>query len=280
MHSLRYNSSRAKHPQQGLSLLELMVGITIGLLTIAVALGALMATRGISGTVSEASQMQQQAAYAFRVIGMQLRQAGSVELNLAYGRSRTDQATNLPQPMEPVVFEANVDRASKTLAGVDSPGSSEFKLSTGYMNYQELNYGSDTAASFFRNCLGEGASDTLITSRFALRSGELVCNGGGTNTQPLISNVSDFRVTYLVQDNTGSNAASPSMSFKTATEVGDANWSKVFGVQVCLELTGTEKIDTVGSKYTNCAGTATDRGNKLRMVFRNTYQIRSQGKPA
>ena len=64
--------------QRGVTLIELMVGITIGLLTVAVAMGALMVSRGISGTVSDASTIQQQAAYAMRVIGLQLRQAGSL----------------------------------------------------------------------------------------------------------------------------------------------------------------------------------------------------------
>ena len=43
--------------QRGATLLELLVGITIGLLTVAVAVGALVVSRGISGTVSEAGQL-------------------------------------------------------------------------------------------------------------------------------------------------------------------------------------------------------------------------------
>ena len=53
-----------------------MVGIAIGLLVVAVAMGALMVSRGISGTVSDASAIQQQGAYAMRTLGMQLRQGG------------------------------------------------------------------------------------------------------------------------------------------------------------------------------------------------------------
>ena len=58
-----------KSQQRGVTLIELLVGIAIGLMVVAVALGALMASRSISGTVSEATSLQQQAAYAFRVIG-------------------------------------------------------------------------------------------------------------------------------------------------------------------------------------------------------------------
>ena len=108
--------------QTGVSLIELMVGISIGLLTVSVALGALMASRGISSTVSEVSQMQQQAAYAFRVIGQQLRQAGSVELNLAYNKTDEQKKAEPPSPLERVAFEANNNRKDKTIKGNDSPG--------------------------------------------------------------------------------------------------------------------------------------------------------------
>lgn len=64
---------RAKSFQRGMTLIELMVGLAIGLLTISVALGALMVSRGVSGTVTDASQLQQQASYAFRVMGQQIR---------------------------------------------------------------------------------------------------------------------------------------------------------------------------------------------------------------
>ena len=60
-----------------------MIGLTIGLIVIGVAMGALLISRGVSGTVSDASGIQQQASYAMRVIGTQLRQAGSLRLNLS-----------------------------------------------------------------------------------------------------------------------------------------------------------------------------------------------------
>ena len=82
-----------------------MVGIAIGLLVVAVAMGALMASRGISGTVSEATSMQQQAAYAFRVIGQQIRQAGSLELNLNPSIALVP-ASGANPAMSPVAFDA------------------------------------------------------------------------------------------------------------------------------------------------------------------------------
>lgn len=115
-----------------------MVGISIGLLTVSVALGALMASRGISSTVSEVSQMQQQAAYAFRVIGQQLRQAGSVELNLAYNKTDEQKKAEPPSSLERVAFEANTNRKDKTIKGNDSPSTNEFRLEVSYQTTRNL----------------------------------------------------------------------------------------------------------------------------------------------
>jgi type IV pilus assembly protein PilW len=78
------------YAQRGVTLIELLVGIAIGLLVVAVAMGALMVSRGVSGTVSDASSIQQQAAFAMRTIGLQLRQAGSLRLNLDPGTTVTE----------------------------------------------------------------------------------------------------------------------------------------------------------------------------------------------
>ena len=78
--------------QRGISLVELMVGMAIGLMTVAVALGALMGSHQFSRSVSEVTHMQQQAAYAFRAISQQIRPAGGLELNLAYSPDSDDAA--------------------------------------------------------------------------------------------------------------------------------------------------------------------------------------------
>src|SRR5690606_38077148 len=111
--------------QRGVTLIELLVGITIGLLTIAVAMGALMVSRGVSGTVSDSALIQQQASYAFRVIGQQLRQAGSVKLKLSAAKMIEDETP--PLAGEAVAFETDYSDgtntfvlATDTLSGLDS----------------------------------------------------------------------------------------------------------------------------------------------------------------
>ena len=264
--------------QRGATLLELLVGITIGLLTVAVAVGALVVSRGISGTVSEASQLQQQASFAFRVIGQQLRQAGSRQLDPV---TPPDVHAKFYAPNNvPVVFSGIMP-----ISGKDTPGATEFALEVNYQNIKELTVLQPTDGEYqIRNCLQEKAEAAsvplpMVSNKFKRNTtdGTLVCAGTGA-AQPIIQNVKDFTIQYLTQATDGTPSAAPTYQYVSATTAG-SGWLKVYAVQVCLELEGTERIDTAGAKYIKCDGSEVDRGNKLRMVFRNTYHIRNHAWP-
>lgn len=273
--------------QRGITLIELMVGIAIGLLVIAVAMGALMVSRGVSGTVSDASNIQQQASSAMRVIGQQLRQAGSLRLNLDPGIVTT------PAPyMAPVAFETTVapsagtlesfDPATHTLSGTASPMS----LTAGYRRFTESVFTSALPQAISRNCQG-GPADTSTDGRveniFQLNGTDLRCSGNGAAPQAIAQNVANFQVRYLLQDTTTSPGI-PTIKSVDATGVG-TNWGRVQAVEVCLVLFGTEQISMgAGSNYTDCDGSAVDmstltgaRARRMHIAFRNVFQLRSQG---
>lgn len=287
------NTTPRRIAQRGVTLIELLVGITIGLLTIAVAMGALMVSRGVSGTVSDSAMIQQQASYAFRVIGQQLRQTGSIKLKLSAAKVIEDGVP--PLTGEAVAFETDYTDgtntftlATDTLSGLDSPAAGEYKLTTGYRNYTEPVYTSASAQSLQRNCLGEASNPALIQSRFVLHTAtnELRCDGNG-QVQPIVNNVANFQVRYLMQSAAGTG--SPNFRYVDAATVGapgSPGWAQVFAVEVCLVLYGNESISLpAGTTYTDCDGaTAVDyttlaqpRNRRMHMVFRNIYQLRSQG---
>ena len=278
---LSKHCSRSKIRQTGATLIELMVGITIGLLTVAVGLAAIVMTRGISGTVSEASQMQQQAAYAFRVIGQQIRQAGSIRQEVIFtpaapasGSSETVDTSWLKYTFENPARVFN--RNTQTVIGSDSAASSDYKITLGYQNYVEP-VGPASAASDkspFRDCLGQNPDANVVRSRFQLVGDELRCAGESGSPQPVIKGVADFSVTYVNQATTF--GANPTISY-AASAASVPDWNKIYGIEICLDLVGSEFMDTAGSTYRNCQGNLVSRGNRLHMVFRNTYQIRSQG---
>lgn len=277
--------------QRGVTLIELMVGIAIGLLVVAAAISALMVSRGISGTVSDASSIQQQASHAMRVLGLQLRQAGSLRLNL-------DPGTNVAEDnyLTPVAFETTVSNpdpyksinpVTDTLKGTASP----VTLTVGYRRYKEPTFTSTTEISQSRNCLGwpaDTSTHQLLESVFSLDTvhNELKCSGNGEKAQPVAQNIANFQVRYLVQDKT----SAPGIPTIQSVDAGGVNlkWGQVQAVEVCLVLYGNEAIGmpTDGtSTYTDCDGTTEvdmstltgKRARRMHVAFRNVFQLRSQG---
>ena len=130
--SRKSSFSARKRRQTGLTLVELMVGLALGLLVIAVAIGALLVSRGYSGSVSDATQLQQQAAFAFRIVGQQIRQAGSIELNMA--TNNAPGSTAATDPADPVGFVVKYANFGQILSGNDTPGTGEYALTVGHQN--------------------------------------------------------------------------------------------------------------------------------------------------
>lgn len=288
--------NKAPHAQRGVTLIELMVGIALGLLVVAVAMGALMVSRGVTGTVSDASGIQQQGAYAMRLFGQQLRQAGSLRLNRNPG---TVVAAELY--LAPVAFETKATSATP-LYSFDATKSEQIisgtaapvTLVVGYRRYTEPTFISATDVSPSRNCLGgpaDSSNHERLESTFWVSSkNELRCAGNpnpalaspptDTDGQPVLQNVANFQVRYLVQNNTAGN---PTLSQVDAS--GVTNWAQVQAVEVCLVLYGAEAMDLpAGSNYTDCDGTAVDmstltgvRARRMHVPFRNVFQLRSQG---
>ncbi|WP_084690547.1 PilW family protein [Comamonas granuli] len=297
--------------QKGVTLIELMVGIAIGLLVIAVAMGALMISRGISGTVSDASNIQQQAAYAMRVIGMQARQAGSLRINLsAEGNTKTESPYNIgvaieiaPSPessASSAISSFDAENPKQTVTGTASPDS----LLVGYRRYTEPVFVSATEQALSRNCLGgpaDSSTDQRIENIFWLDDkNQLRCAGNegltlpppNTAGQPLLQNVADFQVRYLLQDNR-TTPGNPTIRKVDATAIAtDTDWARVQAVEVCFVLYGTESISLPQSppandpstSYRDCNNALVDmrtltapRTNRMHMAFRNIFQLRSQG---
>jgi len=283
--------------QRGITLIELMVGITIGLLVVAVAVAALLVSRGISGTVSDASGIQQQSAYALRLIGGQLREASSMRLNVPPDDSI--------DPMAPVGFETKsgngaglntFDATSAAgqadlLSGTDGGGAASDTLTAGFARDQVSVFTSATPATMAVNCVGgpaDGAANAgvmVVQSVFSVdANANLMCLGNGnTPAQPVTQNVANFKVRYLVQNN-NAMLGTPQIQYLRASAVTD--WSQVQGVEVCLVLYGNEAIGMPpNTKYLDCDGiTQVDmttlsgvRNNRMHTVFRNVFQLRSMG---
>ena len=252
--------------QAGLTLIELMIGLAVGLLVVAVATVSLLGSRSVTGAVSDISGIQQQAAYVMRTFGTQLRQAGSLYLDLGLDADGEGEITSA------TAFQL---RGSTDTAIAENNGSVTIR----FTGYEEPTFAN--AGPISRNCLGAPGSipagtTASIESIFTLNGTDLRCND-----QPIAQNVAAFQVRYLLQ---GTDQDDPTMLYTNSAGVAD--WNRVQGVEVCLVLFGTERIDLPeGASYTGCDGStavnittlAAPRTNRMHYVFRNVFQLRSQG---
>lgn len=287
---------RNSPPQQhGFSLLELLVGLTIGLMTIATALGSLLVSRNITAAITDSSRLHQQAAYAFRVIGQQLRQAGSLRLNSVIRDGTATASTKF----HPVAFEIQAGDflPGHVIRGKDNPGIGEYALSIRYHDDIVSLYIDPPRSSLQRDCLGNKGHNMQIESHFVLRqesngTPSLYCAGGSSTPQPIVRNVANFQVRYLLQTTSSGTTHIQYVNAATVSNGSAANWAHVLGVEICLVLFSDEMIDQHSDSnntvtYIDCDGktsinTADSnlpplRQRRMHAIFRHVYQLRSQG---
>ena len=241
--------------QRGASLVELLVGLTVGLMVIAGALATLDTARSTSASISDLNQLQQQGSYALRVIGTQIRQAGSVEPvqdahnNLFSFKDAAGAAT-----ASPVISAVSGTEGGN--AGTDAVSVSHQQAST---------------ASQGRDCLGELIGGLRAEGTFFVDNAELKCKTSRKN-QALISNVADFQVWYRVR------TAPDATQRMTADQVkAAALWLSVKSIEICLHLTGNQGGHPGSANVKDCLGKSTPRKGRLHLVFHNVFDLRSQG---
>lgn len=250
--------------QQGVSLIEMMVGITIGLLVVLAAVGTLVLTRTSGTTVADSSQLISQGNNLMRLISFHLRQSGAIELT----------------PIDPLIapgdrhymfsdlFTGN-NAAGFVVQGVEGGSSAPDSMTISYENR------GDTVS---RDCLGATTAAGLARIQnhfeFADTPPRLTCLGSGSATaQPVAENVEDFQVWYWVAP-TGATR----IRRQADQVVAAGGWINVVAVEVCLQMRGEMRHPVIsGSKYINCRGTATDNDGFQHQILRSTFQLRNQG---
>ena len=248
----------ARPRQRGVTLIELLVGLTIGLMVIAAAIGTMILSRTTASSVSDLSELQQQAAFALRAIGTQVRQAGSIRLIKPTGQDQFFFDSAFTGFNDGGLIVTGTEGAEGTAPDTVSFSSQPAPAGSGEV----------------RDCLGQSAPTAArMDSTFSVTAGSLRCLGATASpVQPLIDNVADFQVLYRVRT---SDTAVQRM--KADAVEAAALWGSVQAIEVCLDLQGDESSNPASGNYTNCNDTATARNGRVHLVFRNVFEIRTRG---
>lgn len=271
--ALKNSSGHAR--QAGVSLIELMVGMVIGLLVTVAAMGSLMYTRTASHLVGDSTRLQQEAATAMRVIGGVARQAGA---------RRLEQSV----PGGPVVFNPAyaghgvhpITRHPYSIKGTDGTSSKPDTL--------EIRRDRGLSDEESTDCLGEITKAVKETTRvelndnkeqevnslFKVVANRLHCDGSGetTGAHALVSGVEDFQVWYGLREG-------HTLRYTTANTINSTTpqpWDQVETLRVCLRLVGG--LDNLPSAdATGCQGETIANDGRLRRVFFRVFHLRNAG---
>jgi type IV pilus assembly protein PilW len=290
MTSQRLLSARlvSKKRQMGASIIELMVGVAIGLLVVLAALGSLVYTQQSSTTMVDATRLQQKADTAFRLISFQTLRAGALELN-------TNSSSVDPGTVTLSTDYTGFDPAVTTLPpavvasvhGFNGSGGTQDILRISYQDNGVARTSGAAGQGTARDCLGQSTADVTrgirVDNTFTYLpavggGGDLQCQGSaaGATLQPILDGVEDFQVTYGVRTVTAAGAEN--FQYFTANNVTD--WSNIQTVNICLQLRGDTRGNprpgwTTANRIPACGTVLDTNDGFLRRVYRRTFSLRN-----
>ena len=278
--------------QRGVTLIELMVSITVGLLLVLFVSTLYLSSRSSARINDASSRMQEEGRSVMYLIGRNLMQAGFGTL------TSSDMATFVSKAK---LTDFTGDGLLGCQKGFDTPSSLASKAckETGtakpafQVSYRVDNTYSSTLG-IGTDCNGQeakykddgsefGATDKrYATNRFYLNTTNktLNCVGNGGTEQPLLANVEDMQISYGLATSTTMYDADGFRSIERyvdADGVGTA-WGDVLSVEVCLELSSNpnENVTPNAQTYLNCSGTSVDAPDRrLHTVMRSVFALRN-----
>jgi type IV pilus assembly protein PilW len=251
--------------QIGLTLLELMISLSLGLLLLT-GIGTIYVGSNQTYRVQEENaRLQESGRYALEVIGRNIRQAG---IDAPMSSSPTAVTLDcLPTNAPPCIAINGTDNSTN--------GTAFDTLSIQlYANADENIAG----VWGMRDCTGGfAAQGVLITNNIAMNGTDLRCTGSGLPA-PLISNVEDFQALFGIDTDSDQSAN----RYVAAHNVAD--WNQVVSVRACVLIRSQEQgITTSAQSFINCpnalagTGTLTAAGDsRLRRTFVATFNLRNR----
>jgi type IV pilus assembly protein PilW len=289
--------------QHGATLIELLVGVTIGLLLALVASSTYLFAKQNFNVISETSQMEENGRFALNLLSRYAQNAGFTPIdpkgNLPSG-ALDDKISGCDRGYTSTNYTApNFTCLATTPAG-QIPSAS---LRTVFYTDKP-----DTSAGKFQgqDCVGDsatvipvtGKSDTyVVTSYFFVSTtvtqtdygtttmGQLSCmpdktvppsTGTYSTPQPLIPGIVQIAVGYLVPSTFAPEAGH--ISKQASDFLTTADWANVVALDLCVMAKSVvSSVNDTSTTYTDCYGNTVGAGKGERYrTFRTTVNLRNR----
>lgn len=244
---------------RGLTLTEMMVGLSAGLLVTMAGIAALLLARQGFATTSDQSLNFDAGRLGVDLLARNVRMAGS-------------------PPFDPATVTTDISFALPggvlALEGTDG-GTGPDSLTVRYWSNQAY----DAARMVGADCLGQSVGVGLVVNTFSVNATSgLACVGngsGGTGTPVSVaSHVTDLQVTYGIAATAESHSAVRFVNAATVTS--ELAWARVRNVELCVEVTAPDPRPGAGaSPGLNCRGSAFANDNRMRKTYRTTVNVRN-----
>ncbi|MBS7807513.1 PilW family protein [Variovorax sp. PCZ-1] len=282
--------------QAGLTLIELMIGLVLGLLIIAAASATYVSTVQASRVAEANSQMNETAAITLGLLQQQIRLAGYSQIvgSTTYSIRKNFDGSGIRGCTGG--FSSASTAAFNSLTCNNTTATPDSLV----IRYEAtVNNTIPTGANVPTNCVGEGISQStpssatstvpgamvpgayrLSENRYFVRTAgtpsggpELYCAGAtGTNTfgtiSPVMEGIEAMQITYGVANTSTGTVTSAYMSAQAidttfASESLDTRWKRVVSARVCIVIRSTDAserfanvTDTATNQYFDCSNTA------------------------
>jgi type IV pilus assembly protein PilW len=302
----KYTTRRTKQKQGGMSLVELMVGLIIGVVLAVAAAAVFMATSRSGRDHDEGAKMLEEGTFALSRIAAAVRREGFVDvvskkssivavfdstnvLNDSTNTGKKDRfgmVYGTSTRMVAGIFgctDSRFDASGTCVAGGQSDALAvayQVAFTPGQADLSPSVPAVVAPGSAFADCNGmpPPAGTVFVLNRYFLNAqNQLMCLGNGSaNAQIMAQNVEEFSVLYGVLDFNTWTSTRP-VVWQTAAWVTTNNaWNAVVQADLCLIMWGPVGTDSAASRRLNCDGTTTDTTDgRKRTTFRKVVDFRN-----
>lgn len=296
---------------RGLTLIELMVSLVIGLILMIAIVSAYIGSSGASRMAEAQGRMNEDGQAALTILAQQLRMAGNNPKQPNYTNAAPrnpvyDATTYIVRGCDGTFSDVTSAATIGALTCAAGGGTAPDSIA---VSYEADRYNTiPTTAGLPTDCLGQAltainanvlawngaaAVSTPVTyyvadSRFyvgttaVVKSPSLYCKGsGGANPQPLVENIEDLQFTYGTALATATSTLAVSGYLKASEILTDANlaalandpsrWSKVMTVRICVLVRSEQPVVSDASSAQYVKCDGTVEASPADLRLRRTY---------
>lgn len=262
----RKNLPKSGVAQTGVGLVELLVGMAIGLVVMMAVGYVFISSLFTTKTLDDLSRMQETARLALDTIGQYARHAGYSANVVVVGGFRSFRKTHDPDS------HANTRWIVATDGGGSGVGATPDSFTVRYDAFV-----TGEADCVGTEVVGGAAPPNVITATFSINGTDLRCSNG-TTAQPLFSNIENMQVEYGLDDGSagGTSQDGAADSYVTGASIASGNYDDVVAIRVRLLVRSErDEVSPVSQTYSFNGGTATATDRRLRQEYVATFAIRN-----